>query len=240
MTTFEPRGLLEHFREGQTAAAAHFGQTYAWMAFFAAPNVLTWGTLTTPPGSPSNGDAHLVSMSSPTGAWASHGGKLALALSGDWLFRAPVPGLRVYRVDAAAPQNEGQWIYGNDTDGWYPDFRWWTVTEHWTGRYIGRAGTIATSPSKVWRKVVDVPALPASGVLNTSYGGGLSIDLRYPIHKETPKLASTAMGNQLPAPAPIGLLPVDVIEYSASFDIVVSVNMSSYAGSFMFEYVKTV
>ena len=53
--------------------------------------------LATPPGSPSNGDTYLVG-SSPTGAWSSNTGNIAIYNSG-WTFITPVEGMWVYVAD---------------------------------------------------------------------------------------------------------------------------------------------
>lgn len=45
-------------------------------------------TLTAPPGSPAEGDRHIVGAS-PTGAWAGHAGRIAAFLSGGWVIVPP-------------------------------------------------------------------------------------------------------------------------------------------------------
>lgn len=55
-----------------------------------------------PPGSPSLGDAYVVDTS-PTGAWASHAGDVALNTKRGWVFASPTPGLTL--LNEATDQN---------------------------------------------------------------------------------------------------------------------------------------
>lgn len=52
------------------------------------------GEAATPPATPVDGESWLVG-SSPTGAWAGQGGKLACRQGGNWLFVTPRDGLHV-------------------------------------------------------------------------------------------------------------------------------------------------
>ncbi len=63
----------------------------------------------TPPASPVNGQCWLVGTA-PTGDWAGRAGQLACRQSGNWLFAAPVTGMRVH--DKAASRlviYDGSW-----------------------------------------------------------------------------------------------------------------------------------
>ena len=51
----------------------------------------------TPPGSPSEGDRHLVGAS-PTGAWAGKAQNLAVFRGGAWQFYAPATGFSAYNL----------------------------------------------------------------------------------------------------------------------------------------------
>lgn len=51
----------------------------------------------TPPGSPSEGDRHIVGTS-PTGAWAGQANALAVYRNGAWQFYAPSAGFSAYNV----------------------------------------------------------------------------------------------------------------------------------------------
>ncbi len=55
-------------------------------------------SLTTPPGSPLEGDAYIVPTGA-TGAWAGHGNEIAVARSGGWSFHDPAHGWQVYDRD---------------------------------------------------------------------------------------------------------------------------------------------
>lgn len=54
--------------------------------------------LATPPATPTEGDRYLIAAS-PTGAWATQAGKLALRLEGGWVFVAPREGWRMWVAD---------------------------------------------------------------------------------------------------------------------------------------------
>lgn len=52
------------------------------------------GELATPPASPSDGQAWLVSAT-PSGAWLGQAGKIAARQSGNWLFASPRDGMKL-------------------------------------------------------------------------------------------------------------------------------------------------
>lgn len=54
--------------------------------------------LTTPPGSPADGDRYIV-PGSATGDWADHANQIALAINGIWHFLQPIPGWICYVED---------------------------------------------------------------------------------------------------------------------------------------------
>lgn len=56
--------------------------------------------VTSPPGGPATGQAHLVSPSSPTGAFAGKGDNIAEWAGGNWSFTVPVAGLQVWNDTA--------------------------------------------------------------------------------------------------------------------------------------------
>ncbi len=56
----------------------------------------------TPPGSPVDGERHVVG-SSPTGAWASHAGELAAWQDGTWTFHEPKAGWLAWAADETMP-----------------------------------------------------------------------------------------------------------------------------------------
>lgn len=57
--------------------------------------------LTTPPASPSDGDAYLVKATA-TGDWTGQAGNIAFAVDGDWRFYEPFAGLSVFVIDESA------------------------------------------------------------------------------------------------------------------------------------------
>jgi hypothetical protein len=54
--------------------------------------------LATPPATPNEGDRYLVAAA-PSGAWATHAGKLAMWLEGAWAFGVPKEGWRMWVAD---------------------------------------------------------------------------------------------------------------------------------------------
>lgn len=233
MTT-TPRLALPYYTDGQTAPQGTLSEQLNILDFWAAPYVDGWEE-TTPPGSPSDGDAYLVGASA-TGAWSGQDGSIAIYFSG-WYFYAPKDGMRIWRRDASVSGNRGFFAYSDYEDDWYPDgWRWKTTTEHWTGRYAGEAGGITTNVKLVYAKVIEISAFPNGSNVITSYGGGLTIDLDYPVLHEL--YAAHAGTNILPISAPVGGLPIDVVFRASNFDLVTSLPMGSYKGSLYLEYCK--
>lgn len=140
-------------------------------------------TLSTPPGSPANGDLYLVA-GSPTGAWTGQAAKLALYDNG-WRFFTPKGGLRFF--DANAKEDIA---YSSVESAWYPVQPRWSTTEHWTGRYTGA--------KKIYSKVVNYGAPPASGIGSVAHGIS-GIDFTEHVGVETSLLAS-GTSNALPLP----------------------------------------
>lgn len=69
--------------------------------------------LSTPPGSPSNGDSYIVGAS-PTGDWASQANSIAFYTESAWFFIAPIAG------NMAFVQDENAW-YEYDGTNWVSD-----------------------------------------------------------------------------------------------------------------------
>jgi hypothetical protein len=67
--------------------------------------------LSTPPGSPSDGDTYLVKATG-TGAWAGQDGKIAFSVDGAWRFYAPFNGLAAYVSDESVllVYNGSAWV----------------------------------------------------------------------------------------------------------------------------------
>lgn len=66
--------------------------------------------LSTPPGSPSDGDRYIVAAS-PTGAWAGHAGKVAAWQDGAWAFYTPRAGWLAWVADETK-------LYSHDGSAW--------------------------------------------------------------------------------------------------------------------------
>jgi len=68
-------------------------------------------TVTTPPSGAQEGDCYVV-PASPSGAWTSHGGKLASFQDGGWNLLAPAEGWLVWVTDEATFQvrHNGNWV----------------------------------------------------------------------------------------------------------------------------------
>ncbi|HET9629768.1 MAG TPA: DUF2793 domain-containing protein [Novosphingobium sp.] len=67
------------------------------------------GTATSPPATPTNGEAWMVGASA-TGIWAGHDGQIACRQAGNWLYIQPRDGLRV--LDRSTGQDRryaGSW-----------------------------------------------------------------------------------------------------------------------------------
>jgi len=70
--------------------------------------------LTTPPGSPADGDRYIV-PSDATGEWSGHAFAIALNINGDWHFLTPRPGWFCYVEDEAqryeyTPGSPSGWV----------------------------------------------------------------------------------------------------------------------------------
>lgn len=112
--------------------------------------------LTTPPGSPANGDTYIVGASA-TGAWASKDGQIAFYQDG-WLFATPKGGMTAFIKD-----EKQWWGYSSVESEWHPLQDIWAATEHWTGKYNGS--------SKVYSKALTGITGPGiSATVNTAHG----------------------------------------------------------------------
>jgi len=68
-------------------------------------------TATAPPGSPEEGDRHVVADGA-TGAWEDHDGEIAAFVDGAWLFIAPEAGWIVFDIagEAVLVRHDGAWV----------------------------------------------------------------------------------------------------------------------------------
>ena len=65
------------------------------------PNLVVQDTLSTPPGSPTNGQCWIIGPAA-TGAWAGHETEIAQRYGGTWYFITPLEGWAAWDIDAAA------------------------------------------------------------------------------------------------------------------------------------------
>lgn len=65
------------------------------------PSLVVQDTLSTPPGSPTNGQCWIIGPAA-TGAWAGHETDIAQRYSGAWYFITPLEGWAAWDIDAAA------------------------------------------------------------------------------------------------------------------------------------------
>lgn len=86
--------------DGITCIVTSDGYRYKVSDFVAPYSVLAINQ-TTPPGSPSIGDAYLTSAA-PTGAWAGEGEQIAVYTSRGWVFVQPRVGQQIYVADGTS------------------------------------------------------------------------------------------------------------------------------------------
>lgn len=139
--TSSPRLGFAFLAESQAGNA-----TTANTALYYLENLLTAAfksrALTTPPGSPADGDVYLVPAGA-TGSWAGQTGKMTMFVVGmGWIFATPKDGLVGLIVDEGLPvmYAGGTWV-GLSAGG----SKIWSFSEVWTGATEGG--------SKIWAKV---------------------------------------------------------------------------------------
>ena len=121
--------------------------------------------LTTPPGSPSEGDVYILAGTS--GDWGTTTNKapaigdIAIYYNAAWIYFTPSTGQIAYIDD------EKLWL-GYSQGEWHFIFDDWSTTETWTGRYDGS--------EKLYRKRVNCGAGPNATVKNTAHGALLTND----------------------------------------------------------------
>lgn len=122
--------------------------------------------LTTPPGSPTLGDAYIIAAGA-TGAWAGHDNELALWVSSQWEFIAPLPGFQCWVIDEAVL------LYWTGT-------AWDVVTGPAGGAttFLGLTDTPATYSGQAG-KVLQVNAGETAVEFGTAAGGGAPTDATY-------------------------------------------------------------
>lgn len=91
-----PRFALLYLSEGQAQAEVPLNENYNALETLINANILD-RDLSTPPGSPADGDAYFV-LATGTDEWEDHDGSIAYYYDG-WYFFTPVSGMMVYVVD---------------------------------------------------------------------------------------------------------------------------------------------
>tara|TARA_R100001460_G_scaffold27881_1_gene55883 strand:+ start:4396 stop:5067 length:672 start_codon:yes stop_codon:yes gene_type:complete len=222
MTT-SPRLLFDLLEEGATGLELEANDAFLLLDGAAGIGFeVIDRDLTSPPGSPSLGDAYICGSSS-SGAWSGQDGKLALWNGNNWLFVAPYTGLSVYVKD-----EKFIIVYDEVGADWYALQDVWSATEIWTGLY--RSG------SKVFTKTVDFGALPSSaGAKNVAHGIS-NLDLNYlkaPYWKVI--ISSPTLGNAT------GVQSVGSINLITTTNVSMTVggDFSAYSALWRLEYCKT-
>jgi len=141
--------------EGQASGETTANEYLAMLEIIMNGEVLD-RDLTTPPGSPSDGDLYIVAASA-TGAWTGEDGNLAYYLSG-WKFITPKSGLTVFITDEKVV-----YAYSAVESLWFPVQKIWSTTEHWTGLYSSISG------GKIYSKVIEIGALPNTTMASTAH-----------------------------------------------------------------------
>ena len=178
---------------------AHYSQFMAFlrgMDFFGMPRVTGYLT-NTPPGSPTNGESHIIGAA-PTGTWAGQGGKIARynGTGSAWEFFTPQEGWMIQRGSAGVREiyryTSAAWeiFYGEGT--WTPALKFGGLSVGMTtsvaqGRYtkIGRLWELtarivlsAKGTSAGSAAIYGAPATPAEGMAYTiGYYGNFSAGL---------------------------------------------------------------
>jgi hypothetical protein len=154
---------VPHIEEGGVAQEAPLNLLVDMIDRNTALRVITWDA-TTPPGSPSDGDAYVLASSGIDDAtvWDpssddANASKVAVYFQG-WYFFDPKGGLVAYDETNDIPR-----MYDETEAEWFPLRQWRTTTEHWTG-------TKDENGSKLYAKVVDTGALPNTTTSSTAHG----------------------------------------------------------------------
>lgn len=133
--------------------------------------------LSTPPGSPANGDAYIIGVS-PTGAWAGHEHERALYSSG-WVFTTPGNGTNAW--DASAKKSYVYTGTAQYTTGIYPGSKWVELTvarPRW--RFAGTKSanyTVVAADHNNWWQITTSGSTVTISLTTASAGSGEAADM---------------------------------------------------------------
>lgn len=167
------RYALDYFANGQGNPGATLSAQANLFDAAAGGATIIQRDLNAPPGSPSDGDLYGTGTS-PTGAWAGEASKLALYQNG-WLFYSIPEGFTAYDQ---ANDIHIKWSPDATLSEWTPVQRWYTSTEHWTGKYITDKN--GANPAKLMADYLDVGAGPGTAGVPKATVLASVIDLSYP------------------------------------------------------------
>lgn len=135
--------------------------------------------LTSPPGSPVDGDAYIVATGA-TGAWAGKDGKIAFRMSAGWLYVTPIEGMLAYA------QDENLRYVFNGTD-WVADTTGGTVSPGYiiNAQMIGTASAGEILTLHPVGRAFTIPANFGSGALEVLKGANPAATADVSIEKST-------------------------------------------------------
>ncbi len=223
-----PKGLTT-IAAGQAGAEIAFNENMILLEGLSGLEVKD-RDLTTPPGSPTEGDIYILAGTS--GDWGTETNKtpatgdIAVYYNAGWLFFTPTTGMICYVDD------EKLWL-GYSQDEWHFIFDDWSTTETWTGRYDGS--------EKLYRKRVDCGAGPNATTKNVAHGASMTTDVAT---WSRGVMAFPSGGVVISYPLPIaqlGAMGPAVVEYTivgANIVIVSNTNVSGFNVTVDLEYSK--
>jgi hypothetical protein len=213
-----PVGDVDRHETGEGMSAPVANEAYNRLSHMAWLEVLD-RDLTTPPGSPSEGDCYIVGASA-TGDWSGEDGNVAIYYSG-WLFITPAGGAVAFIKD------EKQWYcYSSQESEWHAMQELWIATEHWTGRYSAESGG-----EKIYAKVINTGTLTDRSSSTAAHSiSNLDIDNHI-------KLCGYCDNgtNSFHIPNECVRTYID----TTNVNFVTGIDMSAYSGKIRIEYCKT-
>jgi hypothetical protein len=222
MTT--PKLALPVLVEGQSNGEATHNETIAIMDALFAGRIEN-DTLTAPPGSPSDGDMHIVAATA-TGDWAGQETKLAIYYNGGWSFVTPTGGMMMFVHDLKELQ-----CYSSQESAWFPVQPRHSTTEHWTGKY-GEGG------AKIYAIHFNGLSCPNATTTNHAHGvTGLDVTTRVDIIGSLTNGTTAAAWNTAKAAGGGTFIHVDLD--ATNIKLTSNQNISGYTADLRIEYSKT-